>query len=68
MSKEQLTYEKGWYDAFGIIADYVEKEICPVTGQMIRRMKDEGWRHPAESVSGDGEQAQGEQETEIAKE
>ena len=44
MSKEQLTYEKGWYDAFGIIADYVEKEICPVTGQMIRRMKDEKWR------------------------
>jgi len=61
-------YKQGWYDAFGIIADYVEKEICPVTGQMIRRMKDEGWRYPVKSVSGDGEQAQGEQETEVAEE
>ena len=56
MSKEYLTYEKGWQDAFDIIADYVEKEICPVTGEMIRRMKDEKWRfkepkkqpHPSE--------------------
>ena len=37
-------YERGWYDAFDIIADYVEKEICTVTGSMIRRMKYEDWR------------------------
>jgi hypothetical protein len=44
VSKEYLTYEKGWDDAFGIIADYVEAEICLVTAEMIRRMKDEKWR------------------------
>ena len=48
MSKEYLSgnlpYEKGWNDAFEAIADYVEKEVCLVTGQMIRRMKDEKWR------------------------
>lgn len=69
MSKEYLSghlpYEKGWNDAFGIIADYVEKEICPVTGQMIRRMKDEGWRYPVIDVSGDGEQPDTEQKAEI---
>ena len=37
-------YEKGWSDAFDAIATYVEAEICPVTGQMIRRMKNEDWR------------------------
>ena len=37
-------YKKGWYDAFDIIADYVEKEICVVTGSMIKRMRDEDWR------------------------
>jgi hypothetical protein len=61
-------YKQGWYDAFSIIADYVEREICPVTGQMIRRMKDEGWRHPVKAASGDAEKAQGEQEAEIAGE
>ena len=44
VSKEYLTYEKGWDDAFGIIADYVEAEICLVTAEMIRRMKNEKWR------------------------
>ena len=44
VSKERLSYEKGWYDAFNIIADYVEKEVCLVTAEMIRRMKHETWR------------------------
>lgn len=44
MSKEHLTYEKGWQDAFDALAKYIEAEVCPVTGQMIRRMKDEEWR------------------------
>jgi hypothetical protein len=55
-------YEKGWQDAFEAIADYVEKEVCLVTGQMIRRMKDEKWRDMAKSASEDAENAQGEQE------
>jgi hypothetical protein len=46
VSKEYLTYEKGWDDAFNIIADYVEKEICIVTAEMIRRMREESWRYP----------------------
>ena len=37
-------YEKGWQDAFEAIADYVEKEVCLVTAEMIRRMKTEKWR------------------------
>lgn len=37
-------YDKGWNDAFDAIADYVEKEICLVTGEMIRRIKTEKWR------------------------
>ena len=37
-------YEQGWADAFKAIADYVEKEVCLVTAEMIRRMKDEKWR------------------------
>lgn len=37
-------YEAGWNAAFDAIATYVEAEICPVTGQMIRRMKNEAWR------------------------
>lgn len=49
-----LSYEQGWDDAFKAIADYVEKEVCPITGQMIRRMKDEAWRFK----SVDGEQAE----------
>ena len=44
VSKEYLTYKKGWDDAFGIIADYVEAEICLVTAEMIRRIKTEKWR------------------------
>lgn len=44
MSKECLTYEQGWQDAFDVIADYVEEEVCIVTAEMIRRMKDEKWR------------------------
>ena len=48
MSKEYLSgnspYEKGWQDAFDAIADYVEKEVCLVTAEMIRRMKTEKWR------------------------
>ena len=44
MSKERLTYEKGWHDAFDTIANYVEAEICLVTAEMIRRMKHEKWR------------------------
>lgn len=39
-------YEKGWHDAFNIISEYVEKEICLVTAEMIRRMKTEDWRFP----------------------
>jgi hypothetical protein len=61
-------YEKGWRDAFDSLAKYIEAEVCPVTGQMIRRMKDEGWRYSVIDVSGDGEEAQGEQETKVAKE
>lgn len=38
-------YEKGWNDAFDVIADYVEEEVCMVTGSMIRRMRYEGWRY-----------------------
>lgn len=43
---EKMTeeYERGWQDAFKAIADYVEQEVCPITGQMIRRMKTEKWR------------------------
>ena len=37
-------YEKGWQDAFDALAKYIEAEVCPVTGEMIRRMKDEKWR------------------------
>ena len=37
-------YKKGWQDAFDTIANYVEKEICPITAEMIRRMRDEKWR------------------------
>lgn len=37
-------YEKGWQAAFDYLADYIEAEVCPVTGEMIRRMKDEKWR------------------------
>lgn len=44
-------YEKGWNDAFEAIADYVEKEVCLVTSQMIRRMKDEKWRDMAPMTS-----------------
>ncbi len=44
MSKEYLNYEQGWQDAFDAIADYVEKEVCLVTAEMIRRMKTEKWR------------------------
>ena len=43
-------YKKGWYDAFDIIADYVEKEICVVTGSMIKRMRDEDWRFKAHEL------------------
>jgi len=38
-------YEQGWNDAFDVIADYVEKEICMITGSMIRRMRYEKWRY-----------------------
>lgn len=44
VSKECLTYEQGWQDAHNAIADYVEQEVCIVTAEMIRRMKDEKWR------------------------
>lgn len=37
-------YQKGWLDAFDVIANYVEAEICIVTAEMIRRMKNEKWR------------------------
>ena len=37
-------YEKGWQDAHKAIADYVEAEVCVVTAEMIRRMKNEKWR------------------------
>ena len=49
-------YEKGWHDAFDAIADYVEEEICIITGSMIRRMKHEHWRFNQQSVptAGDG--------------
>jgi hypothetical protein len=39
-------YEQGWRDAFDVIADYLEAEVCIVTAEMIRRMKDEKWRFP----------------------
>jgi hypothetical protein len=38
-------YEQGWNDAFDVIADYVEKEVCMITGSMIRRMRYEEWRY-----------------------
>jgi len=38
-------YEQGWNDAFDVIADYVEEEICMITGSMIRRMRYEKWRY-----------------------
>ena len=48
MNKENLSgnlpYEQGWQDAFDALAKYIEAEVCPITGQMIRRMKDEKWR------------------------
>ena len=37
-------YEKGFEDAFDVIADYVEEEVCIITASMIRRMKYEKWR------------------------
>ena len=37
-------YEKGWLDAHNSIADYIEAELCAVTAEMIRRMKNEKWR------------------------
>jgi hypothetical protein len=50
VSKEYLSgsmpYEKGWNDAFDAIANYVEAEVCLVTAEMIRRIKDEKWRFP----------------------
>ena len=39
-----MSYEQGWQDAFEALAKYIEAEVCPITGQMIRRMKDEKWR------------------------
>lgn len=39
-----MSYQKGWNDAFDMIANYVEAEICIVTAEMIRRMKHEKWR------------------------
>lgn len=44
MSKEYLTFENGWQAAFDYLASYIEAEVCPVTGGMIRRMKSEKWR------------------------
>ena len=38
-------YEQGWNDAFDVIADYVEKEVCMIMGSMIRRMRYEEWRY-----------------------
>ena len=52
-------YEQGWKDAFKAIADYVEAEVCPVTAEMIRRMRDEKWRwkdKPLGFTPGDGRQ------------
>ena len=40
-----MSYEQGWNDAFKAISDYVEAEVCIVTAEMIRRMKDEAWRN-----------------------
>lgn len=40
-------YEQGFKDAFDVIADYVEKEVCLVTAEMIRRIKTETWRFNA---------------------
>jgi hypothetical protein len=37
-------YKKGWDDAFRVISDYVEDEVCIITASMIRRMKYERWR------------------------
>ena len=37
-------YERGWDDAFDAIADYIERELCLITGSMIRRMKYDTWR------------------------
>lgn len=52
-------YQKGWYDAFDIISDYVEKEICLVTGSMIRRMKYEDWRVKTDLKSSEQTEGQG---------
>lgn len=44
MKENSKEYERGWRDAFSAIADYVEEEVCIITAQMIRRMKNEDWR------------------------
>lgn len=41
-------YERGWNDAFDALADYIEKELCSITGSMIRRMKYDTWRYVEE--------------------
>lgn len=55
-------YDRGWHDAFNIIANYVEKEICIVTSEMIRRMEKELWRY---QPSRNKEDASSEQEQKI---
>lgn len=57
-------YEKGWNDAFDIIADYVEEEVCMVTGSMIRRMRYEGWRYKNDSINPKQTEDQGKDEIE----
>lgn len=42
--KAMEDYDRGWQAAFKAIADYIDAEVCPVTAEMIRRMKDEKWR------------------------
>lgn len=49
-------YEKGWQAAFKAIADYIEAEVCPVTAEMIRRMKDEKWRNLGNRKQADSKQ------------
>lgn len=49
-------YDKGWREAFDAMADYIDAEVCPVTAEMIRRMKDEKWRNLGNRKQADSKQ------------
>lgn len=49
-------YERGWREAFDAMADYIDAEVCPVTAEMIRRMKNEKWRNLENSKQANSKQ------------